>query len=145
MHPDLVSLVERAIRLTPVDFSVHDGLRTLEEQQEYVRRGVSQTINSRHLPGNDGLGHAVDLVPYINGKLRWEWGPIYLVTFTMRRLAVESGVPLIWGGVWDRRLAELSGDLEQHTIAYTRRRQALGLRAFLDGPHFELPRSKDYM
>lgn len=32
VHADLVAVVKRAIELTAQDFSVHDGLRTPEEQ-----------------------------------------------------------------------------------------------------------------
>lgn len=71
VHPDLVGVVERAIQITTQDFSVHDGLRTEAEQREYVRTGASQTMNSMHRTQADGFGHAVDLVPFINGKLRW--------------------------------------------------------------------------
>ena len=77
VHPDLVKVVEHAIQITTQDFSVHDGLRTLKEQRRYVAAGVSQTMNSMHRTQPDGFGHAVDLVPYINGKLRWEWPAIY--------------------------------------------------------------------
>lgn len=62
VHPDLVALVKRAIALTAQDFTVHDGLRTLAEQQQLIAAGASQTMDSRHLSG-----HAVDLVPYVNG------------------------------------------------------------------------------
>jgi peptidoglycan L-alanyl-D-glutamate endopeptidase CwlK len=66
VHSDLVAVVKRAIEITPQDFSVHDGIRTIEQQKELVKSGASKTLNSRHI-----TGHAVDLVPYINGKLRW--------------------------------------------------------------------------
>ncbi|MBU3742387.1 MAG: M15 family metallopeptidase, partial [Candidatus Kapabacteria bacterium] len=92
VHPDLVKVVKRAIVLTTQDFTVHDGLRTIEEQREYVARGASTTLTSRHL-----TGHAVDLVPYINGKLRWEWPPIYAIAEAVRTAAVELDVPLRWG------------------------------------------------
>jgi hypothetical protein len=64
VHSDLVVVVHRAIELTVQDFSVHDGIRTLEEQKKLVESGASQTLDSRHI-----TGHAVDLVPYINGKV----------------------------------------------------------------------------
>ena len=54
------------------DMSVFDGLRTEAEQRKNIRRGVSWTMNSMHLPQADGLSHAVDLVPYIEGALRWD-------------------------------------------------------------------------
>lgn len=54
------------------DFSIFDGLRTEAEQRKNIRRGVSWTMNSLHLPQADGLSHAVDLVPYIDGRLMWD-------------------------------------------------------------------------
>ena len=96
VHPDLVKVVEKAIQITAQDFGVHDGLRTLAEQQKYVASGASKTMDSRHL-----TGHAVDLVPYINGKLRWEWEPIYIIADAVRSSAKQLNVHLICGGAWD--------------------------------------------
>lgn len=138
VHPDLVAVVERAIVLTAQDFCVHDGVRTLEQQKALVRAGASKTLNSRHLIRPDGYGHAVDLVPWIGGKPRWEWKPIYLIAVAVRRAAVERGVGLTWGGVWDRRLADLpetATGLEAAVRAYTVRHPGPD---FIDGPHYEL-------
>ena len=54
------------------DMSVFDGLRTEAEQRKNIRRGVSWTMKSLHLPQADGYSWAVDLVPYINGRLMWD-------------------------------------------------------------------------
>ena len=138
VHPDLVAVVERAIVLTAQDFCVHDGVRTLEQQKALVRAGASKTLKSRHLIRPDGFGHAVDLVPWIGGKSRWEWKPIYLIAVAVRRAAVEQGVSLTWGGVWDRRLADLpetAVGLEAAVKTYTARHPGPD---FIDGPHFEL-------
>lgn len=143
VHPQLVKLVERAIAITGQDFSVHDGLRTEAEQREYVRRGVSKTMNSKHRKQADGFGHAVDLVPFINGQLRWEWRPIFVIASAVRAAAVELGVDLIWGGVWDRDFETLAGspkDMEIAVNAYVARRRGVGKTAFIDGPHYELRR-----
>ena len=137
VHPDLVRVVERAIELTAQDFTVHDGLRTKEEQREYVRRGVSQTMFSRHLPQPDGFGHAVDLVPYINGKLRWEWDPIYRIAEAVRRASDELDVRIRWGGCW-HTLTGTSEDPEVLVRRYADLRRRRGLRAFTDGPHYQL-------
>lgn len=134
VHPDLVGVVKRAIELTVQDFSVHDGIRTLEEQKEMVLRGASQTLKSRHL-----TGHAVDLVPYINGKLRWEWAPIYKIADAVRKAAEELNIPIRWGGAWDRLLTG-TDDLPEDMLAdYVARRKKAGKTAFIDGPHYELP------
>jgi len=139
VHEDLQWFVRRLLVVSPVDFGVHDGIRLISEQRELVRRGVSRTMKSRHLDGC-----AVDLVPYINGKLRWEWAPIYELAAAARMVSIEIEIPIRWGGVWDRRLSSMYGTIEGEVEAYTKRRQAKGQRVFLDGPHFELPRSKRY-
>lgn len=138
VHPDLVAVVERAIALTAQDFCVHDGTRTLEQQKALVRAGASKTLNSRHLIREDGFGHAVDLVPWIGGKPRWDWKPIYLIAVAVRRAAVEQGISLTWGGVWDRRLADLpqtAVGIEAAAKAYCARHPGPD---FIDGPHFEM-------
>jgi len=141
VHPSLVKVANLAISICEQDFSVHDGLRTKVEQQKLVAKGASQTMNSMHLPQKDGFGHAVDLVPYINGKLRWEWGPIYIIAESVHRAATELGVDLVWGGVWDIPLLKLTGTskgLEKAVNEYVQRRVSKGRKAFIDGPHYQL-------
>lgn len=146
--PSLCSMVEEAITITPVDFSVHDGLRTIEEQKEYVRTGVSKTLRSYHIPGlrrTHGIqteyGQAVDLVPYINGKLRWEWEAIYQVINACHQSmnVIGSANRIRWGGVWDRTLDQLDpNDLESERRKYIERRRQAGRKAFTDGPHLQI-------
>lgn len=138
VRPDLVKVVGRAIQITEQDFSVHDGLRTIEEQREYVKRGVSKTMNSMHMKQADGFGYAVDLVPYVNGKLRWEWEPIYHIAAAVRAAAEELAVNIVWGGVWDRNLNDLPMgpmNLKQAVATYCKRHPGPD---FIDGPHFQL-------
>lgn len=132
VHADLVAVVKHAIKITGQDFTVHDGLRTIEEQREYVRRGVSRTMRSKHL---EGL--AVDLVPYINGKLRWELDACYDIALAVRTAAEELGVPIRWGGPWARLdTDDRAPSLMVEEYAAKRRRQ--GRRAFIDAVHYEL-------
>ena len=138
VHPKLVAVVERAIKYTTADFGVHDGLRTLEEQKKLVAAGASKTLNSRHRIQADGFGHAVDLVPFINGKLRWEWGPIWHIALAVDTAATELNVPLVWGAVWDRNMMQYGGSidrLKQEVEAYKKRHAGSD---FLDGPHYQL-------
>ncbi|HYD24752.1 MAG TPA: M15 family metallopeptidase [Croceibacterium sp.] len=141
VHPSLVEVAQLAIAISEQDFSVHDGLRTEVEQAKLVAKGASQTMNSMHLRQADGYGHAMDLVPYINGKLRWEWGPIYVIAEAVHQAAGQLGVKLVWGGVWDIPLASLPGTrkgLEKAVNDYVKRRLAKGRKAFIDGPHYQL-------
>jgi peptidoglycan L-alanyl-D-glutamate endopeptidase CwlK len=134
VHPDLVAVVHRALQLTQIDFAVIDGLRTTEEQAEYVRTGASKTMNSKHLLQHDGYGHAVDLVPYVNGKQRWEWPLIFQVAAAMKQASIERNFPVRWGAVWDRELGTLGVNLAASVEAYKVRHSG---DDFLDGPHYE--------
>ncbi len=92
VHPVLVAVVERAIELTSQDFSVGEGLRSIERQRELLSSGKSTTMNSRHL-----TGHAVDLFPY---PLSWDWEYFYPIADAMKDAAKELNVDLEWGGDW---------------------------------------------
>ncbi len=143
VHPSLVRVVTSAIGVSAQDFSVYEGLRSLKTQTENVARGVSKTMASKHLRQPDGYSHAVDLVPWVAGQLRWEWGPIYHVAAAMAQAADLHGVPLRWGGVWDREFRSLPNDatgLAKAVHDYVARRMAEfpGESVFIDGPHFEL-------
>ncbi len=100
VHPLLQDVVRMTITKTEQDFSVTEGIRSFERQREYVYRGVSRTMNSKHLIQPDGLGHAVDLVPYIHGELRWEIDLCCVIARAMRSSAAELGANIRWGGAW---------------------------------------------
>lgn len=95
VHPDLVSVVKEAIRISTVDFAVTEGLRTVERQKQLLAAGASKTMNSRHI-----TGHAVDLAPIIGGEIRWDWPPFHDIAKAMKEAAKQLGVPIIWGGDW---------------------------------------------
>ena len=105
VHPDLVKVINRAIEITPVDFTVIEGLRTKEQQAYYVKKGVSKTMRSRHL-----TGHAVDIAPIIDGKVSWNMKDYKPVVDAVKQAALELKIPMEhgydWG--WDGPHHELS-------------------------------------
>ncbi len=136
VHPDLIRVVERAVRVTPVDFTVLEGVRSVARQRELVKKGASKTMDSRHI-----TGHAVDLGAWIGGQVRFDWPLYYRIASAMQRAARELNIPIVWGGVWDRRLNDLPDDMDAAVAAYVRRRKDAGRSAFIDGPHFELQKA----
>jgi len=95
IHPDLERIVRRAAKITAVDFTVTEGLRTAERQRRLVAVGASRTLNSRHL-----TGHAVDLAARVDGQVRWDW-PLYArLAAAMKAAAADLGLPIVWGGDW---------------------------------------------
>ena len=56
VHPDLVTLMQTAIISAPFDFTVTEGVRTMERQKELfaARPKVTKTLRSKHLVQDDG-------------------------------------------------------------------------------------------
>lgn len=129
----LVAVVALALGECSYDFAVVDGFRTKEEQQRLVDSGASRILLSRHLEGK-----AVDLAPYINGKIRWEIPAVCQVAYAMRAAAKRLNITLRWGGVWDKQLNEITSNLETEIENYTLRQKEKGRTAFIDAVHFEL-------
>ena len=97
VHEDLRAVIERAIEITPIDFTVLEGLRSLERQRKLYNSRASTTMNSRHL-----TGHAVYIAPYVDGEVRWDWPLYYPVAAAVKKAAVELNVDVEWGGDWSK-------------------------------------------
>lgn len=95
VHPDLVKVVERAIQITTVDFTVLEGLRDPQRQRTLVDSGASQTLNSRHI-----TGHAVDLGAWVDDQVDWSWPLYHKIAAAMKEASKQVGVPIEWGGDW---------------------------------------------
>lgn len=136
VRPTIVAVVRRAILLTEIDFAVHEGVRSIERQRKYVATGASRTMDSYHLTGD-----AVDLVPYVDGVLRWETALCNEVAKAMFEASGQLGVPLVWGRVWDTPLIELDpDDFDAERALYVERYQRIHGKKKLpldDGPHFQ--------
>jgi peptidoglycan L-alanyl-D-glutamate endopeptidase CwlK len=89
----LVKVVKRAIEITPIDFSVLEGLRTLERQKQLVADGFSQTLKSKHL-----TGHAVDLGCIVDGKITWDKQHYVTLSLAVKKAAEELRINIRWGG-----------------------------------------------
>lgn len=127
VHPDLAAVVRKAASLTTQPFRVIEGRRTRERQAYLVKKGASKTMNSRHISG-----HAVDLVPLVNGAISWDWQYFHPLAAAMKAAAAELGIPVRWGGAW----AELS------TLSPGKTGKFPLSKSFPDGPHFELPKAR---
>lgn len=95
VHPDLVKIMEEAIKESPLDFGITEGVRTLERQKELFNAGKSMTMNSRHL-----RGLAVDIAIFIDGKLNWDFPNYKTVADHIKDVAREMEIPIVWGGDW---------------------------------------------
>ena len=134
VNDDMVRVVKKAIELTKVDFGVICGLRTVEEQEELVAKGASQTMKSKHI---DGL--AVDLMAYLGGRASWELNLYDDIADAMKEAAKLENVGVRWGAAWQiDNMADWDGTMEEAMNAYIDLRRSQGRRPFIDGPLFEL-------
>lgn len=91
----LIKLMKEVLSISPYDFGITEGLRTIEKQKEYVRTGKSQTINSYHLKGK-----AVDIVVYKDGRVTWDLKYYKEIADIVKETAAEKGLKITWGGDW---------------------------------------------
>lgn len=111
VHPDLVKLFRRGAEIAKadndLDIGVIEGVRTMARQRRLLAAGATTTLKSRHLTGD-----AIDVVPIVDGVVRWDW-PLYdLIAEAMDKAAAELSIAVEWGGRW---------------------------RKFRDGPHWQRP------
>lgn len=95
VHPDLMKVVRLALELSPVDFGITEGLRTVERQKQLVAEGKSQTMNSRHISG-----HAVDVFAYPTPAGSWDWQYYQQISQAFKLAGKNLGIPVEWGGDW---------------------------------------------
>lgn len=114
-HPDIQKVFNEAIK--HFDITIIEGIRTKEQQEEYVRTGKSKTMNSKHLAQSDGYSHAVDAAPF---PLDWNDRERFIF-FAGKILGIAKalGVNLVSGIDWN----------DDGSIKDT---------SFFDAPHFQM-------
>jgi hypothetical protein len=95
VHPDLVKVIELALKTSSVPFLVTEGLRTIARQRELVAAGASTTMNSRHI-----TGHAVDIVPIVGGSICWKTPAFKQPLDAIRQAAKKLKVNVEFGADW---------------------------------------------
>ena len=103
-YPVACQLIARACEVK-IPVLIVDTLRTFAEHQENLRRRVSSTANSKHLPQPPhGKSLAIDVCPYeeyqLHGPDKLQWNdadPAWQVLG-----AIGESLGLRWGGRWAR-------------------------------------------
>lgn len=118
VHPDLEIIAMHVIEV--FDIRLLQGARTIEEQIWNIRRGVSKTLNSRHIPRDEEGRYdpnqpaiALDFAPYKFGVNPWpvdsdsratrekKKGRWYYAQGIIRQVAHEHGIEIRQGVDWD--------------------------------------------
>lgn len=123
VHPNLVKVLNASITDSPVDFTITEGVRTTQKQQEYYSWGRTKKNpntgkmtkvtyadgikrKSNHQPKDDGYGYAVDLYPYFDDKVQVQGDAVILaleeIADHIKKKAKELGIKIVWGGDWKK-------------------------------------------
>lgn len=115
VHPKLAQVMAEAIKDSPVDFTITEGVRTTARQQALYAQGRTvkgtKVTNadgvrnkSNHQAKKDGFGHAVDLYPYFDGKVQVNHADtiakLEVIAAHIKATAKCQGVKITWGGDW---------------------------------------------
>ena len=94
VDPSLITVAELAIKLCRIDGTVipGGGLRTEAQAQDNVSRGTG-ILNSLHRIQSSGFGHAIDLIPYFDGKPQWTLEECQLMAKAVTQAAAILSVP----------------------------------------------------
>lgn len=128
IDPRLLAVIREADRTCPIDILVVEGIRSKERQAQLYAQGrtkpgpkVTWTMDSNHFKNpRTGFGEAVDLAPYVNGKIDWNDAKKFdVIAQHMFAAAKKLGINIRWGADWDK-----DGNPRE--------------RGESDSPHFEL-------
>ncbi|QDP85180.1 M15 family metallopeptidase [Chryseobacterium sp. SNU WT5] len=119
VHPNLVKVMKAAIANSPVDFTITEGLRTTERQKNLFAQGrtkpgmkVTNANGVKNLSNHqdeadgrkDGLGQAVDLYPFFEGKVQVHHKDtiknLKIIADHVKVTAKQLGIKITWGGDW---------------------------------------------
>lgn len=105
-HPALQLVAKEALRFSPYDFSIIEGHRSIERQQELFEKGMTKIDGvSRKGKHNYDPAQAFDFLPYpasVNGVNVWkDHQRFHVIAGILLYVGRRNGIVLRWGGDWD--------------------------------------------
>ena len=123
VHPQLVKLMTEAVKESPFDFRIAQGVRTAEYQNSLYQQGRTKPgkivtncdgikNKSNHQAKADGYGHAIDIFVcgiVENGQYRkfttvegYDTKKMFAVAKHIKEIGQKLGIPVKWGGDWNK-------------------------------------------
>lgn len=94
---ELNVLAHKVLEISPIDFSIVEGYRDKERQEQLYKANKTKTLNSKHCSGE-----AIDIAPYINNKLDYEAvNDCCFIVGLFYAKAKELNINMKVGALWD--------------------------------------------
>ena len=99
----LQQVIRKALELGVMDMTVVCGTRTKAEQDRLFATGKSKLPwpKSKHNAPEGEKSKAVDVAPFIKGKLSWSFNDCCFMAGMIIAVGKTLGVNIRWGGNWD--------------------------------------------
>jgi len=118
-HWDFQIIIQKAIKITPIDFTVIESHRIKYIQDQYFKEGKSKVKypKGKHntIPSN-----AIDVVPYVNNAVSWNMAHCLVLAGVILTVANEMGIKIRWGGDWDMDGEPVTDQNFQDLVHYER-------------------------
>ncbi len=82
------------------DCTIVEGFRGEKKQNEYFKLGKSK-IRFPHGKHNRYPSMAIDVAPYLNGAISWDFRHCLYFAGFVKGVAEKHGIKIRWGGDWD--------------------------------------------
>ena len=121
VDPRLKALAIQVLSVSPIDFTIVQGRRTVAQSAQNIKNGtsfLSDPSKSKHV-----TGEAIDFAPYVNGKLDWDdREKFWTIAKLFKQEAEKMGIKVRLGADWNG-----SGSYKDEVT-----------RGVFDGGHIEL-------
>lgn len=100
VESNLTVVFKKALDYGIMDATALEGHRNKAKQDRFfdLHKSKVQWPNGKH---NIMPSKAVDVVPYVNGSVSWNWRHCLVWAGIVLAAATELGVEVRWGGNWD--------------------------------------------
>lgn len=100
VDPRLKALAIQVLSVSPIDFTIVQGRRTVAQSAQNIKNGtsfLSDPSKSKHV-----TGEAIDFAPYVDGKLDWDdREKFWTIAKLFKQEAEKMGIKVRLGADWN--------------------------------------------
>ena len=100
VDPRLKALAIQVLSVSPIDFTIVQGRRTVAQSAQNIKNGtsfLSDPSKSKHV-----TWEAIDFAPYVNGKLDWDdREKFWTIAKLFKQEAEKMGIKVRLGADWN--------------------------------------------